>query len=73
MTRALLLSLASHNNAVVVRVDIERSGVLLTVLVTRGTTPPDAGTVAVAKNTLGRVGGEVRVEPDPFVELWVPL
>ncbi|GAB3907092.1 hypothetical protein GCM10029964_104730 [Kibdelosporangium lantanae] len=73
VTRALLLSLASHNNAVVVRVDIERSGVLLTVLVTRGTTPPDAGTVAVAKNTLGRVGGEVRVEPDPFVELWVPL
>ncbi|CAM3762099.1 hypothetical protein KIPE111705_23765 [Kibdelosporangium persicum] len=70
--RTLLLSLADHNQAVVVRADIDDAKVLLTILVTRGTTPPDAESVVRARETLIAAGGGLLLEPDPYAELWVP-
>ncbi|MET8762841.1 hypothetical protein [Lentzea sp. NPDC004782] len=67
--RRILEGLAAGNEAVVVHVGSEDSEVVVTVLVTRGETPPGAADVAFAQAVLAEVGGRLRVDPPCYVEL----
>ncbi len=71
-SRRILEGLAGDNDAAVVHIDAEDSDAVVTMLVTRGNTPPAAADIAFARAVLAEVGGHLRIDQS-YVELRVNL
>ncbi|MEN3356243.1 MAG: hypothetical protein V7637_225 [Mycobacteriales bacterium] len=71
-THQVLSALAGHTASVVVRAAPDADGIQVTVLATSRAEQPDPDAVAQAAARVGEVGGTLRHEPVPYVELWVP-
>jgi hypothetical protein len=71
-TAHLLDALARHNTAAVVHVEPEPGRLLVTILGTAGGTALADHDLTVARALLSAAGGELLVEPLPYLELRVP-
>lgn len=71
-THHLLSALGRPPGGIVVRASWERGGVLVTVLSTTPSGPLDQDEIDSVEARLVGAGGEFRLEPLPYAELWMP-